>query len=80
MRKILQIIDAIVILHNVLIEFGEEKMDNWIDFDNFSDSNNMRAPYKDPDGLNLGMPTWMPKDKQRYHLLQYFKESMFLNI
>jgi hypothetical protein len=37
LKRILQIIDATVILHNMLIEFGEEEPEDGIDFDDFSD-------------------------------------------
>jgi hypothetical protein len=74
-------IDATVILHNILIEWGEEEDTVWIDFDDFSDLDDaMRAPYQEGDELNEAIPTWMAKDTRRQRILNYFKEydSMFL--
>jgi hypothetical protein len=46
-------IDAMVILHNILIKWGEEEDTLWIDFDDFSDLDDaMRAPYQEGDELN----------------------------
>ena len=60
-RRILQLIDATIILHNMLIEFGEEDNDKWIDFDDFSDVA-MQTPYVDGDELNIAVPLWASKD------------------
>ena len=80
LRKILQLIDATIILHNILIEFGEEEREDWIDFDDFSDLDVAeRAPYQDDDELNKAVPDWAPKNTRRKQLLQYFKEYFFLN-
>ena len=80
LRKILQLIDATVILHNMLIEFGEEDHEEWIDFDDFSDMDEAaRAPYEEDDELNNAIPDWAPKNTRRRQLLQYFKEYYFLN-
>jgi DDE superfamily endonuclease len=81
-RHILQLIDASVILHNILIEWGEAEEDKWIDFDDFSDLDDaMRVPYEEGDELNQGIPLWMAKDTRRQRLLAYFKEheNLFLN-
>jgi DDE superfamily endonuclease len=37
LKRILWLIDASVILHNMLIAFGEEERSDWIDLDDFSD-------------------------------------------
>lgn len=52
-------IDVIVILHIMLIKFGETEWDEWIDFDNFSnfDDGTTRAPYKDSSKLSQDIPT-----------------------
>jgi DDE superfamily endonuclease len=81
LRRILQMIDATVILHNILIEWGEEEDTSWIDFDDFSDLDDaMRAPYQEGDELNEAIPTWMAKDTRRQRILNYLKEYdiMFL--
>jgi DDE superfamily endonuclease len=79
--NILRLIDATVILHNMLMDFGEENVEAWIDFDDFSDLDDaQRAPYEDGDELNVAVPTWMPKDTtRRTRLLHYFKEFFFLD-
>jgi DDE superfamily endonuclease len=77
--RILCLIDASVILHNMLIDFGEDNIDAWIDYDDFSDMDDaQRAPYEDGDDLNRSVPAWMPKDTRRTRLLHYFKEFFFL--
>lgn len=79
LRKILQLVDATVILHNMLITYGEEEEEGWIDFDDFSDLDEAeRAPYEESDELNLAIPSWAPKDQRRQQLLQYFKEFFFI--
>jgi len=45
-RRIVRLIDATIILHNMLIEFGEEENTAWIDEKDFSDlADGERAPY-----------------------------------
>jgi DDE superfamily endonuclease len=79
--RILQLIDATIILHNMLIDFGEEDVEAWIDYDDFSDLDDaQRAPYEDGDELNTEIPNWMPKDTRRTRLLHYFKEFFFLDV
>lgn len=71
LRQILQLIDATVILHNMLIAFGEEDFKDWIDWDDFSD-----AAMRSPNPLhNETVPDCAPKDHQRKQLLQYLKEK-----
>jgi hypothetical protein len=72
-RKILQLLDATIIVHNMLIEFGEEDPPDWIDYDDFSDIA-MQSPYQEEDELNVPIPVWAPKDARRTQLLNYFKE------
>jgi hypothetical protein len=78
LQKILQLIDATIILHNMLITFGESEIEDWIDFDDFSDLDEFeRAPYEEGDELNSGIPPWAPRDTRRTQLLNYFKEFLF---
>lgn len=78
LKRILQLVDATVILHNMLIEFGEEEQEDWIDFDDFSDMDEAaRAPYEEEDELNKAVPEWAPKHTRRLQLLHYFKEYFF---
>ena len=77
-RHILQLIDACVILHNLLIEFGEEDKSDWIDDDDFSDFDDAeRAPNNEHDELNVGIPAWAPKDSRQMRLFYYLKEYLF---
>jgi DDE superfamily endonuclease len=76
-RRILQLIDATVILHNMLIEFGEDEKEDWIDFDDFSEIA-MQSPYEENDELNHAIPLWAPKDTRRSQILAYFKEFFHL--
>jgi len=74
-RRIVCLINATIILHNMLIEFGEEENTAWIDEKDFSDlADGERAHYEDGDELNLAIPGWAPKDERRQQLLCYFKE------
>lgn len=80
LKRILQLIDATIILHNILIDIGEEGKDDWIDLDDFSDMDEAaRAPYDEDDELNQSVPLWAPKHTRRTQILQYFKEFFFLN-
>jgi hypothetical protein len=73
-RKILQLIDATMILHNMLIEFGDKEVEGWIDFSDIA----MRCPYEPGDRLNMACPEWAPKDHRQSLLLQYLKEYFSL--
>jgi len=80
-RRIVRLIDATIILHNVLIEFGEEENTAWIDEKDFSDlADGERAPYEDGDELNSAIPGWAPKDERRQQLLRHFKERFFMGV
>jgi len=81
LRRIVRMIDATIILHNMLIEFGEEENTAWIDETDFSDlADGDRAPYEDGDELNTAIPGWAPKDERRQQLLCYFKERFFMGV
>jgi DDE superfamily endonuclease len=78
LKNILCLLDASVILHNILIAFGEEDKDDWIDLDDFSDMDDAaRAPYEEDGELNVAIPAGAPKDAKRSRLLNYFKEFFF---
>jgi hypothetical protein len=78
LKRNLQIIDATIILHNMLIEFGEEEPEDWIEFDDISDMDEAAcAPYDEDDELNEAVPEWAPKGTRRNQILQYFKEIFF---
>jgi len=77
-KLILRLIDATVILHNMLIEFGEEEKEEWIDYDDFSDyDDELRAPFRNDDVLNKSIAASAPKDTRRKQLLGYLKENVF---
>jgi DDE superfamily endonuclease len=78
LKRILQLVDASVILHNMLIDFGEEEREDWIDLEDFSDMDDAtRAPYQEGDELNVPIPEGAPKDAKRTRLLNYFMEFFF---
>jgi len=80
-RRIVRMIDATIILHNMLVEFGEEENTAWIDEQDFSSLvDGERAPYKEGDELNSAIPGWAPKDKRCQQLLRCFKERFFLAV
>jgi len=77
-KLILRLIDATVVLHNMLIEFGEEEKEEWIDCEDFSDyDDELRAPFREDDVLNRSIAAAAPKDTRRKQLLRYFKENAF---
>ena len=75
MRRILRLIDATVILHNMLIEFREADRKEWIDTDDCSiHFDLLREP---TDELNMAIHPSAEKDRRRTQLLMYFKEKFF---
>jgi hypothetical protein len=56
-RNILKMLKATIVVHNILIEFGEETWDEWILYDDASDIDDAeRAPYEEGDALNTAIP------------------------
>jgi DDE superfamily endonuclease len=52
-KRILHLFEATVVVHNLLIDIGEEEKKEWIDHDDFSDLDDAeRAPYEEGDALN----------------------------
>jgi hypothetical protein len=80
-KKILRLIKATIVLHNILIVFGDDNIDDeWIDYDDFSDLDDWeRVPYEEGDVLNTRVPSWARKDERRQQLLQYFEEHVWLH-
>ena len=75
MRRILRLVDATVILHNMLIEFREADRKEWIDDNDCSDYYDLlREP---TDELNKASHPSAEKDCRRTQLLMYFKEKFF---
>eukprot|EP00980_Cylindrotheca_fusiformis_P027095 scaffold18779_cov93-Cylindrotheca_fusiformis.AAC.1 len=78
LRSILRMLDATIVLHNILIEFGEEEKEDWIDDDDFSDIDEAdRAPYEEGDALNTAIPDGAPKDARRTRLMYYMEEHQY---
>jgi DDE superfamily endonuclease len=78
LRKILQLLEATIVVHNILIEIGEEEKAEWIDYDEFSDLDDAeRAPYQEGDALNQAIPNQAPKDERRTRLMYYFEEHQY---
>jgi hypothetical protein len=70
--------EATIILHNMLIELGEEDVEDWIDHDDFSDMDDAkRAPYQVNDVLNQAIPDGAAKDERRSRLMYYFEEHFY---
>jgi DDE superfamily endonuclease len=78
LKKILKLLEAIIVVHNVLIELGEEEKAEWIDTDDFSDLDDAeRAPYQEGDALNQAIPVGAPKDERQTRLMYYFEEHHY---
>jgi hypothetical protein len=79
LKRILELFDATVIVHNILIEIGEKEREEWIDRDDFSDVDDEdRAPTMSPaDVLNQGIAAGAPKDERRTRLMYYFEEHFY---
>jgi hypothetical protein len=78
LKKILHLFQATVVVHNILIELGEEEKAEWIDYDDFSDLDDAeRAPYAEGDALNEAIPMAAPKDERRTRLMHYFEEHYY---
>ena len=79
LQKILKLLEATVVLHNILIETGELEKNDWIDHDDFSaidDAN--RAPVLSvTDVLEQGIQTGAAKDERRTRLMYYFEEHFY---
>jgi len=60
---ILQLIDTTVILHNMLIEFGEEEKGEWADCDDFSDyDDKLHVPFRVGDVISSAVAALASKD------------------
>jgi hypothetical protein len=60
------------IVYGILVEFGEQEPKDWIDLDDFSDTDEAAcAPYDENDELiNDAVPAWAPKDTRRNQTLR----------
>jgi len=77
--RILQLLDATIILHNMLLTFKEE-MDvrDWIDKDK-DDISDCDAEGREEEmgELTKSIPEWMPNDARRSQLLNYFQDFVW---
>ena len=78
MRRILALLEACAMLHNMLIDLKEKEREDWIDRDDFSDvDDEERCPPLSPtDVLNLSIPAGAPKDERRQRIMCYLEEHV----
>jgi len=79
LRRILRLLDATVILHNVLMAF-KENMDvrDWIDKDKDDVSDCAAEGREEEMGkLTKSIPEWMPNGAQRSQLLNHFQDFVW---
>ena len=78
LRQILHVLEATIVLHNMLIELGEEDNEDWINEDDFSAMDDAeRAPHLPDDALNGAIPDGASKDERRSRLTFYFEEHFY---
>lgn len=78
MRKMLHLLEATIVIHNLLIDLGEDEHEEWIDHEDFSDMDDAeRAPFEEGDPLNTAIPDRAPKDARRTRLMHYFEENHY---
>jgi hypothetical protein len=78
LRNILELIDATIVLHNILIDIGEEEREDWIDDDASAIDDPERIPQLAPtDVLNQAIAAGQPKDERRKRLMYYFEEHFY---
>lgn len=75
-KCILEYIDAVIILHNLLVKRNDEIPEEWIDSDDFSDIDN--DEYAPPDYLQEEIPVGPPKDEHHWRLMVYQNEYHFM--
>ena len=78
--NILHMMEATVVLHNILIEWGEEERQEWLQdtVDPIDLDDPLNSPYLEDDALNTKMPDGSPKDERRTRLMFYFEEFHYL--
>jgi hypothetical protein len=79
LKRILSLLKATVVLHNLLIDLRERDKEEWIDDDDFSDiDDDERGPVlDDTDVLNQGIAANAAKDERRKRLMYYFEEHVY---
>ena len=78
-KAILKLLEATVILHNMLIEIKEQEKAEWIDHEDFSDvdDEDRAPPLAATDVINLSIPAGAPKDERRQRPMHYFEEHIY---
>ena len=73
-------IEATIVVHNILIEWGEEERKEWLeeDTDPIDLDDPLNSPYVEGDALNTALPNGAPKDERRTRLMYYFEEHHYL--
>ena len=79
LRRILRLLDATIILHNMLLTF-KENMDVTVWIDEEKDDISLcdaEGREEDMSELTKAIPEWMPNDARRSQLLSYFKDFVW---
>ena len=77
LRRILRLVEATIILHNMLLTCNENmKMNEWIDDDDIS-AYDAEGREEDQTELMKAVPEWMPNDARRSQLLQHFHDYVW---
>jgi hypothetical protein len=73
MKKILEYLEAAIILHNLLVDFDDDIPKEWIDTDEFSDIDDAeRVPTYENFGLDREVPIDAKADERRRQLTAFF--------
>ena len=77
LRRILRLLEATIILHNMLLTCNENmEMKAWIDDDDIS-AYDAEGREEDQTDLMKAAPEWMPNDTRRNQLLQHFHDCVW---
>ena len=78
LRKILRLLDATIVLHNMLIAFGENMtVEAWIHEDDRASDIDAEDRAEDQSELMKAVPEWMPSDARRSQLLRHFHDYLW---
>lgn len=78
LKRIVELIEATIVVHNMLVDLGEQEKEDWIDKDDASEIDTAECPpYQEGDALNQGMPDGAPNDQRRTRLMHYFEEQHY---
>jgi hypothetical protein len=71
-KRILEYIECSIILHNLLLQSGDDIPQCWIDTDDFSDIGDPGIP--EDDELNLAVPDGAPNDERRRQVISFLHD------